>query len=310
MNSLLLFFQISSGWMDIKGIMAVGACLQTIGSACCIFLLQKRTEGSSSFEMSKQISNQHDNSDNELTNQKADSYSANEKTHLTSKTCQDTPNLGKSPQSGSTRGWEILKMPDFSLFIVTFVFGCSVGNAVSGNIATYLRSFRLEEHLHVIMTIAPWFFLLAKVVGGTVSDLLIDKISRIWYWLIFTILAIIVYSLFIVYGENLIMMHIVAYFSFAFMGITLVICPVLTAEYFGVRYFSVNFGSIFLIQGCFTLLVQFVFGLLYDFKVTNVATHTCYGMQCFFVTSCLLCVLSIVTAITSVALCLRKRKVD
>ena len=259
--------------------------------------------------MSEPISNHDGKSEHVSTNQETDLDSANEKTHLTKTISQDTSNIIQTGPESVNEAWKMIKMLDFWLFGVTFVLGCSVGTVVSGNIGTYLRSFRQEEQLHKIMTIAPWCYLTVKIIVGFISDLLIDKIPRVWFWVFFSISRVVVFSIFVFYAEEIIMMHIVAYFSFALMGVIFITGPVLAAESFGLQYFAVSFGSILLIQGFFMLLIQFIFGLLYDMNVTDEATHTCYGMQCFFVTSCLLCVLSIITAVTSVALCLRRRKV-
>ena len=328
----IFLFQLSTGWVHVKGVFICAANFQFFGSLCCIFLLKQRPPDyssldSNSVDMSQTTNNQDNksndastnqqpsnnqdsNSNNRSTNQETNLSSANEKTQLTKNRSLNTLKLTKTEQKTSDQIWWMVKTLDFWLFGVTFVLGCSIGTVVSGNIGTYLRSFRHEEQLHKIMTIAPWFYLTVKTSFGIISDLLVDRIPRIWFWIVFSTASFIVYALFIFYAEKTVMVHIVAYFSFSLLGIVYISGPVLAAEYFGVIGFPVNFGIILLIQGWFTLLLQFIFGLLYDMNVTDVATHTCYGMQCFFVTSCLLCLLSMVTVTTSVTLCVRRRKVN
>ena len=108
------------------------------------------------------------------------------------------------------------------------------------------------------------------------------------------------FAFFIFLADNVYFLYYVTYMVFVSYGIFYIICPVLIAEYFGVKYFAVNYGSSVFVLGVFTILLQLVLGGLYDMNVTDVATHTCYGLHCYYVSSWILCVLSIVTLIASV----------
>ena len=155
--------------------------------------------------MTEPITIQDKNSDNKSTNEEPDTDPANEKTRLTkamSKSSSNFPKTQRIEDVHSVHGWEIMKMMDFWLFVVTFVFGSAMGNAVSGNIGTYLRSFRLEEHLYIIMTIAPWFYLKTKILGGIISDLLVDKVPRIWFWVFCSISSVIIYAVLFIFGPK------------------------------------------------------------------------------------------------------------
>ena len=93
------------------------------------------------------------------------------------------------------------------------------------------------------------------------------------------------YGVFIFVADSIVFMYFVAYMSFVSNGIYFLIGPLLIAEYFGDRYFGINYGATYLADGCFTLLLQFILGLLYDLNVTDRASHTCYGLNCYYVSS-------------------------
>ena len=116
------------------------------------------------------------------------------------------------------------------------------------------------------------------------------------------------YCGFILVADNIIFMYFVAYVSFASNGIYFLIGPLLIAEYFGDKYFGINYGATYLADGCFTLLLQIILGLLYDLSVTDKTSHTCYGLHCYYVSSGILFALSIATLSTCVALYIRRHR--
>ena len=111
---------------------------------------------------------------------------------------------------------------------------------------------------------------------GFVSDIYGGKIPRIIFLVLITIINTPLYCAFIFVADNIIFIYFVAYVSFVSNGIYFLIGPLLIAEYFGDKYFGINYGTTYLADGCFTLFLQFILGLLYDLNVIDKSSHNCY----------------------------------
>ena len=183
---------------------------------------------------------------------------------------------------GDVQGWEIMKLPDFWLLLVTFVIGSGTDKSWVTNIGTYLRSFKEEDHLHILMDSAPWISMAAKVSVGITSDLCRESVPRLTFLIGLMLIKVPLLLFFTLYGNNIVLIYILTYFLYVSFGIFFVICPILVAEYFGVVYYGRNFGSIIFFEGCTALLLQFIIGVLYDANVTELETHTCCGLHCFY----------------------------
>ena len=291
-------------------------------SFCCIFCLKLKQNGhvTSTSGAADDLANEHtENKETETksSNYGTDSGPANEKTNLTnnsekalSKSTNGKETSDEKPSIyGQIYGWELIKLADFWLLISTLIVGSSIYKVIASNTGTYLRSFSLEaDHLRIITSTSPLFLFMTKPAVGILSNLYIDKIPRIVFVIVLMALNAPLHFLFIFYAENVVLQYLINYSAVVSLGVFFVICPVLTAEYFGVQYFSINYGSIIFADGCFVLLLQFILGLLYDANVSDFATHTCYGLHCYYVSSGILCALSIVTLIATVMLCVRRDK--
>ena len=350
----------------MKRLMVLWACLQALASLCFILLLkQKQTDGSTStsgtFKPSNESNDRKSTKNTEL---------ANENSRLTEckkgSTNQDEEfNLRKNASlHGHAYGWEIMKIPDFWLLIATFIIGSALTKLFIFNFGTYLRSFKQEQHIHIIISTAPWCSLAVQIFVGFVSDIYVEKIPRLIFLVLITIFNTPLYCAFIFVADHIIFMYFVTYVSFASNGIYFLIGPLLIAEYFGDKYFGINYGathfiggskggregrappgvqilSIFmqffgkfgnfvcwrpppgswrpllgeildpplhLADGCFTLLLQFILGLLYDFNVIDKSLHNCYGLHCYYVSSGILFALSIATLSTCVTLYIKRHR--
>ncbi len=77
-------------------------------------------------------------------------------------------------------------------------------------------------------------------------------------------------------------------------------------EYFGDEYFGRLWGTILFISGIFSMIVNVIFGWLYDTAAMHSA-WTCYGIECFETSSKLLTVLNNFALITSAILWIRRK---
>ena len=298
------FLQFSATWMNVEAVMILGAIFQVIGSLCCIYLLQPRPPDGAGVKgvPYKSMSDEDDDS-----NESKEQITPSENSQLNQSydkkaTTQDESVQNETSIEGNSSRWEITKRLDFWLLMATFIIGGAIYNVFITNTGTYLRSFGKEQHLYLVMTIAPWFYSISTLFVGVLSDIYREKIPRIVFCIITALLSVPVYLIFIFYAYRVACVHTVTYFSYAALAVYFVIGPVLMAEYFGVKHFAVNFGSAQLGQGFATLILQYILGAIYDMNVSDVAIHTCYGLHCYYVSSGILCALSLVTLVTSITL--------
>ena len=303
-----------------------------MASLCCIFLLKNKPADSTPYtlfsstpsgnSLPKQTDRDSNNHDTSKFTRMKSRYTkfetANERTPIndpgtkqsTGATNRNGEFISREVDSyyGDVTGWEALKLLDFWLLMITFFVGSSCDKAFLTNTGMYLRSFRQEHHLHILMTAAPWCYLVTKVSVGIISDYYKKRIPRIVFLIVLVIIKIPLFFAFIFCGDNIIVMYVMTFILFISLGTFFLIPPILIAEYFGAKHYGLNYGTALLADGCLLLLLQFIIGLLYDMNVGEVATNTCYGLQCYYVSSGILCVLSIVTLITSVTLWVREGK--
>ena len=83
--------------------------------------------------------------------------------------------------------------------------------------------------------------------------------------------------------------------------------PIVTMEYFGEEYFGRLWGTILFISGIFAMIVNVIFGWLYD-KAADPGSWTCYGVDCFETSSKLLTLLNTSALLTSTILWLRRKR--
>ena len=293
--------------MCLEGLFITWACSQAVASICCIFVLKQKhkideVDSNSVTGQEKEIANV-DSTEEQIFDQEA-----NEKTRLTKTVTTQAANQsqGHFTSTQDLNGWKIIKILDFWLFMIAFVIGSSLTKLFMSNIGTYLRSFKHEKHLNIIMSTGPWMLIVFKLIIGFISDIYVNKIPRLTFFIGVAVVNVPVFLAFIFQGDHIVFMYIVAYVAFISNGLYFLFGSVITADYFGVEYFAINFGSAYLVDGLLTLLLQFILGILYDANVSDVATHTCYGLHCYYVSSGILCALSIVTLATSVVLYIRR----
>ena len=305
--------------MCLEGLFITWACLQALASLCCIFLLKQKqviddadttvfTSQTVREKNTKDTTQEKEVETDESGSRQSLGQLANEKTRLTKTVTSQAANQSQGHFTGTQdlNGWKVIKLLDFWLFMVAFVIGSSLTRVLISNIGTYLRSFKHEQHLNIIMSTGPWMLITTKIFVGFISDICVHKISRLTFFLGTAMVNVPLYFAFIFLAHDVTLLYIIVYTAYVSNGLHFLFGSVITADYFGVDCFAINFGSAFLADGLLLLLLQFILGLLYDVNVTNVATHTCYGLHCYYVSSRILCALSIVTLSTSVVLYVRR----
>ena len=292
-----------------------------MASLCCIFLLktkqvindadtpvltsqavrEKRSEVTTQAE-------EGENADSASASGQTSGKIANEKTRLIKTVTTQAANQsqGHFTSTQNLNGWKIIKILDFWLFMIAFVIGSALTNLFMSNFGTFLISFNHEKHLNIIMSTGPWMLVAVKILLGFISDLYVHKIPRLTFIVAISMVNVPLYFTFIFLAHDIILLYIIAYATFVSNGLYFLFGSVITADYFGVDYFAINFGSAYLAGGLLTLLLQYTLGILYDANASDVATHTCYGLHCYYVSSGILCALSIVTLVTSVVLYVRR----
>ena len=312
-----MHIQFSTGLLNVKGLMITWACLQVFSSLCCIFVLKRKDppDGDGATSVTQQITDETMETDDATKDKDEEHFEmrndekANEKTHLTQMANVDN-DMGtfQGDTLNNVYGWTIMKSTDFWLLMGAFIIGGSLSRVNHYNIGTYLRSFREEKHLNIITSVGPWLLITFKLFIGCVSDLYVEKVSRTIFLVICAVANAVLLSCFIFLADNIGLFYVTAFVAYISKGLYFLIAPVLIAEYFGVKYFGINYGAAFFADGCFTLLLQVILGIIYDANVSDVATHTCYGLHCYYVSSGILCALSMVTLVAVVVLHIRRPK--
>ena len=303
----------------MDGLFITWACSQAVASLCCMFLLKQKQvidDNNSAYVTYQDVreNNSEDSSQEkkietaELPTGPTSGKVANEKTRLTKTVTTQTanPRQGYVSSTQDFNGWKVIKLLDFWLFMIAFVIGSSLTKLFMSNFGTYLRSFKHEKHLNIIMSTGPWMLIIVKVFVGFISDIYVHKIPRLAFLVGTAVVNVPIYFTFIFLAHNITLLYIIAYATFVSNGLYFLFGSVITADYFGVDYFAINFGSAYLADGLLTLLLQFILGMLYDANASDVVTHTCYGLHCYYVSSGILCALSVVTLVTSVVLYVRR----
>ena len=137
------------------------------------------------------------------------------------------------------------------LLILPFVIGCSIDKVILFNTGTYLRSFKAERHLHTLVAVVSRFLAISNVIVGLMSDLCIERIPRVMYMVVILLLSSVLYLMFLVFADSTVFLYVITSFSYTSLGVLFVMGPVLIAEYLGVTYFGIDYGSVLLVDGCF-----------------------------------------------------------
>lgn len=212
----------------------------------------------------------------------------------------------KLPVFGDKVGFQVIRYLDFWLITITFLVGVSTQSAVYSNMGTYLRSFGQEKNLVIFMLIYPIIGITTEIIGGVLSDKTQRKVSRVVYIVFVLLVQLVLLVCFIFIGDQTTFTFIYFPAVCIIKGLTFLHCSILPLEYFGSKHYGRNFGATLLGLGLTILMLMFFLGHMYDATIEVSGVLTCYGLQCFFVSTLVLCGFTTIALGASVLLFLRK----
>ena len=211
----------------------------------------------------------------------------------------------RSSYYGDVHGFNMMSVLDFWLLSVSFIISIATDKTFFMNIGTYLRSFGQEQHLTLLTVTGPLAALFTKLVIGPISDACLHMVSRIWFFIVPAIAKIIILIIFLFFGDHFSVMLLTSYTCYVTTGSMFAIGPILSGEYFGLQYYGRNFGTILFATGIFTVVLQVILGIVYDWHVNLSGSGdeaTCLGLDCFRVSTITLTVLTAFILCTSLLL--------
>ena len=193
-------------------------------------------------------------------------------------------------------GFTLLKKLDFHLIIWPGVFLGGIQVAYMYNLTAMMKSFGLEEHSTVLLTIN---FLSCALTRIPVF-IFIDKVpNKSLFLLIGAVSMSIAFILTISFGHNVVLFTIEIILSAFTNSCSWTSTAALLSELFGTKYFGYNYGWMTCGYALFAMVLQTLAGYLYDLNIDTSVTHSCYGRDCFVVILIVCLGLSIVSGICS-----------
>ncbi|XP_046547135.1 probable transporter MCH1 [Haliotis rubra] len=149
------------------------------------------------------------------------------------------------------------------------------------NITTYLKSFHMEGYSTVLTTLNFVAGTIAKISFGFGSDLIVHKVPRALVILTATAVQTVVLAI-CIYSANSLPILFIAVLGVGIPnGATWCLTPTMTSEFFGIKYFGRNWGAMMIGNAAGGVLLQKVFGAIYDNAIPIKGQTNCYGQGCF-----------------------------
>ncbi|XP_046360087.1 probable transporter MCH1 [Haliotis rufescens] len=149
------------------------------------------------------------------------------------------------------------------------------------NITTYLKSFHLERYSTLLTTLNFVAGTVAKIAFGFGSDLIVHKVPRAVVILTATAVQTAVLTVTIFHAGSFPILFIAVLGVGIPNGATWCLTPTMTSEFFGIKYFARNWGAMMIGNAAVGLLLQKVFGVIYDNAIPVKGETNCYGQSCF-----------------------------
>ncbi|XP_064648839.1 uncharacterized protein LOC135501045 [Lineus longissimus] len=176
---------------------------------------------------------------------------------------------------------DLIKDVDLQLLFWMFLLIIPVVGMYLQNVSVYLKSFRFQEYSTLFNILLPVFAVVGKFFGGVISDLLVHIIPRTGILLVNHLLLLLMVSTCIFLADNYYVLLITTVVVGLNFGSINTLTPTLFVDYFGLKYFPRTWGACATLGGVVALLLQGLFGVLYDAAATNPGEKFCYGTKCF-----------------------------
>ncbi|XP_041378072.1 probable transporter MCH1 [Gigantopelta aegis] len=199
-----------------------------------------------------------------------------------SEECKNVKNniLNPEPVEEMT-GFKLLKSFDYQFLMWTFIICSSLQLMFQNNITTYLKSFRMEDASTFFTTLYFAAGTVSKFVCGYLSDSIVHRVPRPAVALILMIFQTVSLTLCIFFGNYYSVLLVSLLCVVIPYGATSSLTPAMTSEFFGMRYFGRNWGFMMLGSSVGGMILQQIFGAIYDDRIRTPGLKDCYGLGCF-----------------------------
>lgn len=194
-------------------------------------------------------------------------------------------------------GLQLLKTLDFHCIFWSTVFGIGLQIMFQNNLVTFLLSFGKEKHATLFTTASPIAIVCGKFISGFISDVVLQRAPRVSVLLLFSIIQSVLLFVFIFYLDNDIVLFIGMLVIALSNGSVWCLTPIILSEYYGVKHFGVNWGSVLFSSAFGVLIIQQIFGFVYESNIKVKGQNMCQGQACFTVTFIVTFALSFVTVL-------------
>ena len=192
---------------------------------------------------------------------------------------QETHALPK--RAGDVTGLKLIKDVNFQFIFWAYIFCAGLQLTYQTNIAVYLKSYDLEIYSTLFTTLNPVFQVLSKFIAGFLSDALINTVPRIAILFAFNIFQTIVLTICIFYSNHLSVLVVSLIGLGMPNGALWCLTPTMLSEFYGMKYFARNWGTIMFGNAFGGLFFQRIYGWIYDNSIGYTGQTVCYGLHCF-----------------------------
>ncbi|XP_055958198.1 uncharacterized protein LOC126828107 [Patella vulgata] len=178
-------------------------------------------------------------------------------------------------------GFALLKNVDFHFIFWPCVMCSSLQLMYINNITTYLRSFDYQDKSTLFTVLNPVSATCSKFIVGFTSDIIAEKVPRAAVILAATVFQSIVLGVCVFWGDSYPVLLLAVLGVGVANGATWCLSPTMTSEHFGMKYFGMNWGLMMVGSGIGGLIMQQVYGSLYQAAIGDPSVTDCYGLRCF-----------------------------
>ncbi|KAJ8319525.1 hypothetical protein KUTeg_002924 [Tegillarca granosa] len=205
--------------------------------------------------------------------------------------------LSDSKKVEDITGFNLLSNLDFHCIFWSTVFGISLQLMFQNNLVTFLLSFGKEKHATLFTTASPVAIVFGKFFAGFISDVVLQRAPRVSVLLFFSIIQSVLLLVFIFYLNNDIILFIGMLVIALSNGSIWCLIPIIISEYFGLKHFGVNWGSVLFSSAFGVLIMQKLFGFIYESNIEVEGQTMCQGQVCYTVTFIVAFALSLVCVV-------------
>ena len=213
----------------------------------------------------------------------------------------DGSDVKEDTETQDVTGLALLKSFNFHFIFWSYIFCAGLQLMFQTNIAVYLKSYDFEGYSTLFTTLNPIFGVISKFIAGFLSDAILHKVPRIAVLFCFNIFQTAVMVICVFWSDHL------GVLVLAIIGIGMpngalwCLTPTILSEFYGTKYFGRNWGTVICGNAFGGLLIQTVFGKIYDANIGYIGRKYCYGLKCFSWSFVMAAVLSLCATVFNAA---------